>query len=327
MDSSSSKLKKIYIRLKSIFDEEDFKFKLKVALKVTSIPVMACLFLVYMIWVLVTLDNIYFESNGFLGIEELRDAFSDYIILELSNIYPYIAVTIVALFFSGIYLGSLLLRPFKIIGEYCVKVIDEPTAIYEQDMFADYKVLNEFSEYFFAYVSQARKNKKFVPTEIPSNFLGIHKPVFDKVFFFHFSLYLLIINIICSIFLTILAFDVHESIVKLAISTLKLKGQLSGHFLLEQTAIVNSVIWVVVAIISFGYVLLAFHLYARVSGPSFGFFATMRSFLKGNVHTRVHLLDFNHIRPYSRAFNKYLDYIQRNIPLESSSTNKESKKT
>lgn len=299
--------------LRNAFSTEDSRFKIFVALKVITVPLIAALFLSYMLWVLVRMDNIYFEANGFMGLDELRDAYFDFILMELSTLFPYIGGVLILLFFTGMYIGSLLLRPFVIISDYCEAAMNDINAVYEPDMFSDYKLLTRFSEYFFVYINNARKVGKLETNVIPPNFTRIHKPVFDKIFFFHFSLFLLIISLISSVLLVIIAVDIHESIVQLAIKAIKLKGQGSTYFLLEQSFIMQSVTYATVSIIVLGYGLLALHLYGRVAGPAFGFFATMRSFMKGNYHTRVHLLDFNHIRPYSRSFNKFLDQIQRNI--------------
>jgi hypothetical protein len=39
----------------------------------------------------------------------------------------------------------------------------------------------------------------------------------------------------------------------------------------------------------------------------------MRSFMKGNHSSRVHLVGYTHLREYTRKLNKYLDYIQNNF--------------
>ncbi len=259
------------------------------------------------------MNLIYFEANGYSGMLELRDAYYEYIFNRASNMIPWMGLFIILLFCSGLYMGSLLLRPFKIIGEYCDNAIDKPNLAYEPDMFSDYKLLTRFSEFFFAYVSQCRKVGKLSVNVVPPAFTKIHKPVFDRVFFFHYTLYLSIVSIISSVFLIMIADDIYDSILQLAIKSLKMAGKNSTYFLQEQYFIFNTMTWVAVGILIMGYFFLAFHLYNRVAGAAFGFFTTMRSFMKGSYHNRVHLLDFNHIRPYSRSFNKYLDYLQKNF--------------
>jgi hypothetical protein len=113
-----------------------------------------------------------------------------------------------------------------------------------------------------------------------------------------------------------IAEDIQSSIIELAIKSLKLSGKNSGYFLQEQSYMFSTMIWVAVSIVAVGYLFLAFHLYNKVAGAAFGFFTTMRSFMKGAFHNRVHLLGFNHVRPYSRSFNKFLDYLQKNYDLK-----------
>jgi hypothetical protein len=55
------------------------------------------------------------------------------------------------------------------------------------------------------------------------------------------------------------------------------------------------------------------HLYGKVSGAAFGIFSTMRSFMKGDHFSRVHLVGYAHIRDNTRKLNKYLDFAQNNF--------------
>ncbi|MFZ4714501.1 MAG: hypothetical protein ACOYL6_12335 [Bacteriovoracaceae bacterium] len=312
-DKVKFKLMKVKNPFSKVFSTEDSRFMLMVGLKVVALPILASSFLLYMFWLTVHMNLIYFEANGFRGLEELREAYYGFIFNQVSNIIPWAGLFLICLFLSGLYMGSLLLRPFKIIGDYCDQAVNDPNSSYEPDMFSDFKLLTRFSEFFFAYVLQCRKEGKLNMNIIPPSFTKIHKPVFDRVFFFHYFLYLSIISITSSVFMITIADDIQESIIELAIKSLKLSGKNSTYFLQEQSFMFNTMIWVAVAIVAIGYLFLAFHLYNRVAGAAFGFFTTMRSFMKGSYHNRVHLLDFNHVRPFSRSFNKFLDYLQKNL--------------
>ena len=68
-----------------------------------------------------------------------------------------------------------------------------------------------------------------------------------------------------------------------------------------------------IVLVAFSYLALGFHLYDKVSGAAFGIFSTMRSFMKGNYFSRVHLVGYAYIRDYTRKLNKYLDHIQNNF--------------
>jgi hypothetical protein len=316
LTSVKQNLLKIFKPLSKAFSTEDSRFYVKVGLKVVALPILASAFLAYMFWLTIHMNLIYFEANGFLGLEELREAYYEFIFNEVSNNVPWIGLFLILLFLSGLYMGSLLLRPFKIIGEYCEQAVDKLNTPYEPDMFSDYKLLTRFSEFFFAYILQCRKDGKLSVNSIPPSFTKIHGPVFDRVFFFHYFLYLTIISITSSVFMISIAEDIQSSIIELAIKSLKLSGKSSGYFLQEQTFMFSTMIWVAVSIVAVGYLFLSFHLYNKVAGAAFGFFTTMRSFMKGAFHNRVHLLGFNHVRPYSRSFNKFLDYLQKNYDLK-----------
>jgi hypothetical protein len=77
--------------------------------------------------------------------------------------------------------------------------------------------------------------------------------------------------------------------------------------------IIDDTVALSIILIAIFYIALGFHLYEKVSGAAFGIFSTMRSFMKGNRFSRVHLVGYAYIRDYTRKFNKYLDYMQNNF--------------
>jgi len=128
----------------------------------------------------------------------------------------------------------------------------------------------------------------------------------------HFGILLIIICLSVGIFIIENASAVYNSIVDLGLITLKDKKVVSK-FLMEQTFIVDDIAVLTVVLIVISYTALGFHIYTKVAGAAFGIFSTMRSFMKGNHSSRVHLLGFANVREYTRKINKYLDYIQNNF--------------
>jgi hypothetical protein len=306
------------LKLNKLFKSEDSRFILANSLKISSVYLLTSLFAVYAIWLVLSLNNIFFEANGFLGIEDLKSVYFDFIAAKIMHNVAYVFVFNIILFFAGIYLTKILLRPFEIIGEYCSNAIENKHEVYNPDTFSDYKLLTRFSEFFFQYILEARKNKKLIPNTIPPIFSKIHGPVFDRVFFFHFALFISIITLVSSIFLVVITTDSYDSMVELALKAIPNAGSNVAYFLKNQKFIFESVQIYSITILILSYFFLAFHLYTKVSGPVFGFFSTMRSFLKGNYSARVHLVGYPHIRPFSRAFNKFLDAICRELDVEES---------
>ena len=149
------------------------------------------------------------------------------------------------------------------------------------------------------------------PNTIPENFAKIRKPKFEKVFFFHFFLYIAIVAIITTIMSVHLTTTIQEQIANLSISSLSTDKSAIAYFLNNQSEVFQSVIYLTVILFTVSYMMLSFHLYSKVSGAIFGFFATMRSFMRGNSSARVHLVGYAMIRPHSRSLNKYLDQVER----------------
>ena len=297
-------------------------FALATGLKVTGIFVGVMCLIGYILWIMLTMNNVFFEAQGFLAADAFKEAYFDSVLRSVSDFFPYILMFVVILFFGGVLISKMLLRPFKVIGDYCEKKEQGEKASYNPDSFSDFRLLTRFSDFFFTYLDESLKKGYVLPNTIPPQFLGIHKPVFDKIFFFHFFIMVLIVASISVSMLNMAMAFIREDMVDLAVLTLKKHGQQTSHFFQEQAFLFDSVNVVATILLCFSYILLAFHLYAKVSGAIFGFFSTMRAFMKGDRKARVRLLGYNHVRPYGRAFNKYLKRIDGNLGMEEKSGNK-----
>ncbi len=109
---------------------------------------------------------------------------------------------------------------------------------------------------------------------------------------------------------------INEYLITLALETIGSKKAVIAEFIMNQSSIFNTTVTLAVILTSIGYITLSFHLYSKVSGAVFAYFATMRSFMRGNHEARVHLIGYAHIRPHGRAFNKYLDLVARECRTE-----------
>lgn len=298
------------IKNSKIFQSEDSKFGISCGLKFVSIYLIVFLFNYYIAWTILTLNNIYFEANGYLTGNDFEEAFFDNAISFLFENAAYAVLFLIFLFFAGVHVSKILLRPFEIMSEFCLARVNGEKVSYNPDLFSDYKLLTRFSDFFFRFTEDGIRNKNIQPNTIPSDFSKVRAPQFEKVFFFHFMLLVSIIAIVNIMFVTYISTNIQEKIVDLALIALKNNSEV-GYFLNNQTRVFQSVSLFTVFIVIISYITLAFHLYSKVSGAVFGVFATMRSFMKGNFSARVHLIGYAQIRPHSRALNKYLDYVER----------------
>jgi cell division protein FtsL len=294
-------------------------FRLMTSLKVTSITSLSFFFLVAATWLILALDLIFFRTKGYPGYYQFTEVFFESVVKTSLVSLPHIFVILIFVIFLGLYVGHLLMRPFRIIAEYCEKKIESNDATYDPDFFSDLKLLTNFSEYFFIKMEEERKkSSKFEGVEIPTKFTRIHRPVFEKGFFIQFALIIMMISIGAGIYLYAMMMGAYADLMELSSKVMPQSYEVN-YFLTEQAAVWDIVVLSILSLHILLYFFLAFHLYSRVSVPAFGFFATMRSFMKGNTSVRVHLIGFNYIRPHSRMFNRYLDQLEIDLKSQKDS--------
>lgn len=298
------------LEFRRIFKNEDTRFIMLVGFKVSGISLGVSFFIYYFLFQVARLNYAFFEAQGFPIQDETL--FFDYIMKEVLENAPILFVFHIFLFFIGTYVGWLILRPFRVIGEYCEKAIENPNTIYKLDEFSNYKLLTRFSEFFFEFLREARLKGEITKNSIPPQYSKIHKPLVDWIFLLHFGILLVIISICSSVFIidnsSILFYDMTE----LAMKTLQNPIAVRKYFT-KQMFILDELVFMTISLTSIFYVLLGLHLYGQVSGAAFGIFSTMRAFMKGNYFSRVHLVGYAYIRDYTRKLNKYLDYLENNL--------------
>lgn len=307
---------KIYIlRLKdlfsAVFKTDDTKFVIQTGLKVAGISLLINFIIYTCLLEVMRLNYVFFRSQGFPDFQE-DEVFFKYIMSEAVENMPLLFLFHIFLFFIGTYVGWLILRPFRMIGDYCERIIDNPDTIYRVDEFSTYKLLTRFSEFFFEYLRDAREKGQITTNSIPPQFSRIHQPVADRVFMLHFGLLLVIVAISSSVFIIENGTAVFYSMIELASKTLP-NSKAAARFLNAQDFVMDDLISLTIFLIATLYLALGFHLYNKVSGAAFGIFSTMRSFMKGDHFSRVHLVGYAHIRDNTRKLNKYLDFVQNNF--------------
>jgi hypothetical protein len=297
----------------TIFQDESTRFMLFTGIKITFMSLFSGLFLAFGMWIIISVNGILFEVSSFKAYGDLQEAYFGVITSELYDYIPELFSFFFFLFFSGVYLGKLLLRPFSIISEYCEKSLEDANYPYTPDPFSDFRLLTRFSDLFFIYLHQCRNEKKLKTHAVPTQFAKLRTPPFDKVYFFHFSLYIILISTISIFLLSNIAFSIYDGIFNLAQDYKTGKDLVFSTIIVNESYLIDSVIWGTIITTVISYLILSVHLYFKVSGAAFGYIATMRAFMKGKYHSRVHLIGYNHVRNYSRSFNRYLDYMTKNF--------------
>ena len=308
MNNYLNKFKEV---LNRIFKSDDTKFVILTGIKVSSISLLINFIIYTCLFEVMRLNYVFFRSQGFPDFQD-DQVFFNYITSEAVENLPVLFLFHIFLFFIGTYVGWLILRPFRMIGEYCDEIIENPEAIYKVDEFSTYKLLTRFSEFFFEFLRDSREKKQLPTNTIPPQFSKIHQPVTDRVFMLHFGLLLVIVAISSSVFIIENGSSVFHSMIELASKTLP-RSKDANRFLNAQDFVMDDLISLTIFLITTLYLALGMHLYGKVSGAAFGIFSTMRSFMKGDHFSRVHLVGYAHIRDNTRKLNKYLDFAQNNF--------------
>src|SRR5690606_6820494 len=128
------KLKRLKVdtKLKRAFKTEDSRFYLSVGIKVAGISFCITLFVYLFILEILRVNYAFFKSLNF---PEFSDStlFFNVVTEEALDNLPILLSFHVFIFFIGIYLGWLILRPFKTLGEYSEEAIENVNAVYHVD--------------------------------------------------------------------------------------------------------------------------------------------------------------------------------------------------
>lgn len=299
-------------RIKDIIEDDVFIFKFSTAIKFTLVSLLFAVIAIMLTYLLLRIDLILFESMGFsLGTFE-EEAYFDFVFQNLWNVLPLIFLVFIIIFISGYYIAIIMMRPFKAIGDHCEERLNEQTRFYQADFFSDLKLLTSFSTFFFSKIDEAKAKGELVPVTIPEDYTKIHKPIWERNFFINYLLLITIFSLLASLGILFLNNELRGQVSYLASSLAK--NNLQAKFFLERQAEVESTaVYSLLALHVIVNILFGIHLYYKIASPSFAMFATLRSFLKGSYHNRVHLIGFYYLRNDCRKINKYLDYVQKEL--------------
>jgi len=299
-------------KIKKLLENDLILFRIGILWRLITIPILSLVFNIIFLSIFLQFNLLFFESQGYLQVEQLQGAFYDFIFSRLLIYVPYFIGFIALLAFLGIYVSRLLLRPFKLIAEYCQGTIDGKRVSYDPEFFRDLKLLTSFSEWFFNSVESAMKNKELKGLIIPKKFQKIHRPIFETSFFLHYSFLLSLGMIAAGIGVHMFAIDIHSHLIELSQVTLK-KSKVIGYFMGGQVDLFDSVTIFTLTLHLLLHIFLLIRLHGMVATPAFALFSTMRGFIKGNLNAKAHLVGHYYLRDYFRIFNQYLGHVKNSI--------------
>lgn len=275
--------------LPKIFESADSRFHLRTSLIIACVPIIPLMFLAFMIWVSMNVTFNFLRANGLKAAELFEEAFIDYIMLDVSNYLPYVALFFIVLFFAGNYLAHLALRPFKKMGAHALLFKENLNTPWQVDAITSKKIVCEFGEIFYNYLSVSSANNHFKKTLVEQRFEKIKAPVADKVFYFHYFTFVAIISSVFMLGIHLLSMQMHEGFVNFALEITRNKDQSLSSFLVSQEILFESVTFVSMGLIILLYMYVSSSLISSVDGVSYHYLRVMREIMNGNFSSRVKL--------------------------------------
>jgi len=300
----------------ALLKDEVMMFRLFTGLKFVIITSGFTFSVILFTYLLLRIDLIFFLANGYPGANEFQDAFYVFVTSTLYDVIPYFAFGIIFIFATGFYLSKIMLRPFMAIGHYCEECIKSREKYYSPDYLSDLKLLTSFSVFFFSRIDEAKLKGRLEKIDIPIEYTRIHKPIFESNFFLNYFFIVIIFALLTSLGIFVLNNSIREQVFQLSDNFANHHAAGSSafrYFIEEQFKVTDIAVKFFIFLHVIIYCLVGAHLYGKVAGPAFAVFATMRSFLKGNYHNRIHLVGHYYLRDDCRKINKYLDHIQKTL--------------
>jgi hypothetical protein len=269
--------------MKGLFTTQDSKFTLKTALLVTSVPVLMIAMVVYSIWLLLSMNYSYFRASGFpLDNNSLND-FINYVAQSQLEYLPFVGLFIVAVFFIGIFLSYIILRPFAQLSEMCEEIKNARGEKIKIIGLSKKKVLIKIGDFLCKYAESCKNNTKI---EIPDEIQKIKGPMMDVVYYFQFFCIMLILNLVTIGSIYVFTEQLQNAIVETAVATLNAPKGMSV-FLSSQKEVFDLIILVPSVVSCLIYVLLSRLIINKVQGVTYAYVRDICDVARGNTKRRL----------------------------------------
>lgn len=301
-------------KIREFFKWDDYqKLRLKVAFILLAVPTVVWSIVALFFHIVIKLNLYYlnaFSPQEVLEVSQKIELFFE----EKSAFYLMIfAGHLVLNLFCGLHIAARLVRPFRRMAEFCKLAQKNPGVIYEPDFFSDFKFLTSFTDYFFSHLQQSRQKKIWSAQTIPPHYSRVRGPVFERSYFLSLFIVFALMTILAVTFLYFWSIDLNGELMNIALATLKKSESMEVHLFREQALLLNNIINFSAVLLFLTYSVLVSYFYQIAAGAAFAFFSTFRSYIKGQTHSRVHLIGHSFLRDYGREVNQYLKVVSREL--------------
>ncbi len=289
-----------------LFKSQDSKYTLQTAALVTAVPLAMLSLIVYSVWLLVVVNHSYFISNGFPLADESKEEFMLFLLSSQLDYLPYVGLFFILVFFIGLFIAYIVLRPFNQVVEMCENSPEQSLRSYGLN---NKKAMVKLGRFICEYRLAQQKNTTItLPVEIEK----AKGPMLDMIFYFQFFLLIgtLITFTVTSIYFFTL--QLHESIVSAAVSTLK-ASQGMRIFLASQSDVLEVTLIIVAVFTIILYLVISRLIISKIEGVTYGYLRDVRDVVNGQYSKRLHPRSEDPGIQASVAINKLLDQIHPRV--------------
>lgn len=299
----------------TLFTSKDSRHSLKTAFLITIVPVLMLLMAIYSIWMIMVMNHSFFVANGFpLGDESLSDFF-DYVLQSQIEYIPFLGFFIIIVFFVGILVSHIILRPFHQLTKMCQDLKEGHEIKTKISGLEKQKLLIKLG-YFLSDIAKAKTHHKSI--EVPDDLRKVKGPIMDKVFYFQFLCVMFIISVITITSLYIFTYQLFDSVVVSGISILKSSSSAAGikgmsYFFDSQKSLIDYIIIIPSVISIILYLIIARLLITNIQGVTYAYVRDICDAASGQSSKRIRPREDDPGKEAADAVNLVLDQINTTV--------------
>lgn len=263
----------------SVFGSPDSKYFLRTAFKILSVPLVTMALAFYSLWLYLNINFYFFASKGLPMNGEIKEAFIDRLINEQIDAIPWMGLFLIVVYFLGLFLAHLVLRPFAMVAEICKEAMKDEASEFKLGGLSKHQLVIKSSMLLVSFI---RTRNHHIPDELGK----IQKPKLDLVFYFQYTLCMLILSIITAWAIYVGIHLLHESIVSAAMEFIKTDRQVTS-FLVNQNELVSSMGYACIIFSVAMYVLIAHGIVKDVEGVSYAYLRDVKKIVAGDYGRRL----------------------------------------
>ncbi len=295
----------------TLFSSKDSRHSLKTAFLITIVPALMLLMVVYSIWLIMVMNHSFFVANGFPLSDESLSDFFNYVFQSQIEYIPYIGIFLIVVFFVGVLVSHIILRPFHQLTKMCNE-LKEGSGIKTKISGLEKQQLLIKIGFFLGDIVKAKKQNTEV--HVPDDLKKVTSPIMDKVFYFQFLCVMFIISFITITSLYIFTYQLFDSVVVSGIAMLKSSSSAAGikgmtYFFNSQESLINYVIMIPSVISILLYLIIARMLIQNIQGVTYAYVRDICDSASGENTKRIRPRQDDPGKEAADAVNQVLDII------------------